>query len=593
MKIKTLLILLIILLGLSVNAQTITKFTVNDGGNTFIYCTFPGSTECAFYRCPNISGDVEIPNTVMYNGVTYSVTSIWADAFRDRENLKSVTIPNSVILIMDYAFKGCSGLTSVNIPNSITDIRDHAFMDCKSLTSFDIPNSVTKIGQEAFRGCSLDYFRLDYGDSPLKIGKDIFREASIKKLIIFRDCTYDFTNSYGNGVQSIVIGETITKLPNYAFNNYTNLKSVLISNSVTSIGNFTFLDCKNLESITLPNSLTTIGDKAFYGCTALKTVETTAAEPPLMSETSFDGLYGQATLFFPKNYLNSYLTSNWTLFENLKYADGDVEHGIDTYSDGVLSYYIFPAENENENNFAVVKPGDYKNLTTVAIPERFTDENLNRYYITQIGGNAFKGCSALKEITFNKRSTISIIGGNAFSGTAITTINLPSTVTTIGNSAFDGCNLLTSFTGPSSLTEIGNFAFRGCLSMTSVILPNSVTKIGNSAFYGCKYLNSINMPDSLTSIGDYGFYYCNLKDVKIPNSVISIGDYAFGNCGNLISITIPNSVSSIPANTFYNCTKWEKLTIEDGDSPLVFYTNDLSNYPIKNLYIGRNWKVEG
>ena len=68
------------------------------------------------------SEDIVIPETVTYNDVTYSVTSIGNSAFYGCRGLTSVTIPNSVTTIGYWAFTGCSGLTSVTIPNSVTSI---------------------------------------------------------------------------------------------------------------------------------------------------------------------------------------------------------------------------------------------------------------------------------------------------------------------------------------------------------------------------------------------------------------------------------------------------------------------------------------
>ena len=53
------------------------------------------------------SGAITIPESVTYNGVTYSVTSIGNSAFRDCSRLTSVTIPNSVTTIGREAFSGC------------------------------------------------------------------------------------------------------------------------------------------------------------------------------------------------------------------------------------------------------------------------------------------------------------------------------------------------------------------------------------------------------------------------------------------------------------------------------------------------------
>ena len=120
-------------------------------------------------------GAVNIPDNVVYEDKTYSVTSIGNDAFCYCSGLTSITIPNSVTSIGDRAFHDCSrltsitipesvtsigdnafdssGLTSVTIPNSVTSISDGAFEDCSSLTSVTIPNSVTSIGWDAFYGC--------------------------------------------------------------------------------------------------------------------------------------------------------------------------------------------------------------------------------------------------------------------------------------------------------------------------------------------------------------------------------------------------------------------------------------------------------
>ena len=102
------------------------------------------------------TGSVTIPETFIYDGVTYSVTAIGIDAFRDCSGLTAVTIPNSVETIENNVFRDCSGLTAVTIGKSVATIAGRAFGNCSSLTDvYCYAETVPATVLTAFAGVSL------------------------------------------------------------------------------------------------------------------------------------------------------------------------------------------------------------------------------------------------------------------------------------------------------------------------------------------------------------------------------------------------------------------------------------------------------
>ena len=71
------------------------------------------------------------------------VTSIGNNAFNDRNELKNITIPESVTLINTDAFSS-SGLTSIVIPKSVANLGKYAFNNCQSLTNITFDHDASK-----------------------------------------------------------------------------------------------------------------------------------------------------------------------------------------------------------------------------------------------------------------------------------------------------------------------------------------------------------------------------------------------------------------------------------------------------------------
>ena len=142
----------------------------------------------------NATGDIVIPDSVVYNGNTYTVTAIGEWAFEGCSGLTSITIGSGVTTIGNMAFENCSSLTSVTIPDGVTSIGTGAFSYCSGLTTITIPDAVTFIGERAFEGCT-NLFSATIGSNTLTVASN--NPTMGKPYIGFPSCTVNFDwNSY-------------------------------------------------------------------------------------------------------------------------------------------------------------------------------------------------------------------------------------------------------------------------------------------------------------------------------------------------------------------------------------------------------------
>ena len=86
--------------------------------------TYNGSDEP--WNNPSYSGDVVIPATVNYEGMTFEVLTIGQYAFFLAYEVTSVSIPEGVVRIETEAFADC-GFKEITLPTSIQSIDNHAF----------------------------------------------------------------------------------------------------------------------------------------------------------------------------------------------------------------------------------------------------------------------------------------------------------------------------------------------------------------------------------------------------------------------------------------------------------------------------------
>ncbi len=261
--------------------------------------------------------DISIPSTVVFEGKTYSVTSIGREAFfrcyglrsihipesiksigkyafyeldslvsisvdkrnrvyDSRENCNAIiktktnelvlgcqetVIPNTVTSIGASAFASCSHLTTILIPNSVKTIGSGAFFRCGSLTAITIPNSVTSIGDYAFHYC-YSLASVSISSSVTSIGRDVFHFCDSLSYIHVdpNNPVYDSRDN----CNAIILSKTNELI--------VGCQKTVIPNTVTSIGKEAFYHCEGLTSINIPNSVTSIGDGAFQMCDNLTSI---------------------------------------------------------------------------------------------------------------------------------------------------------------------------------------------------------------------------------------------------------------------------------------------------------------------------------
>lgn len=272
------------------------------------------------------TGNLVIPDSVIYQGVSYPVVSIGDFAFQQCGGLTSVTIPstvnsignwsfsscigldtvvipNTVVFIGEGVFSGCSGistatvpylsirvfyqcssLTSIIITSPITSIGNYALYGCSSLSNFSIPSNVSSIGIAAFYGTNISSVTIPHGVTT--IGHSAFMECRNLHQIFFNaDSCISMGTANGNTVSptypsfyqdtssiSLIIGNNVKNIPEEAFSCCYGLSSVIIGDSVLRIGNNAFKFCHNIQSAVIPNATLTIGDYAFYGASGLNTL---------------------------------------------------------------------------------------------------------------------------------------------------------------------------------------------------------------------------------------------------------------------------------------------------------------------------------
>lgn len=492
-------------------------YSINPDGKT-VTVTY-GSSK---YQCDSIV----VPQEVVYEGITYTVTAIGTRAFQDSK-IRGMALPNTVEEIQSEAFYesdikyltyssnlkyirkrafASSQIRTGNLPENLSLIEDDAFSQSK-ITSLHLPSGLTKIGKSAFSGC--------------------------------------------NSITSVVIPGNVKEIESSAFSRCSKLEKVEIGEGVEEVGAGAFSECR-IKDLTIPSTLWKLGVSSFKSNYITKLVL-----PNTIKEID-------RGCFLQSYYL-----------ESIKFPDG-----LDMLPEDIckecpkLIKVIIPDGVKSIGNEA------FRNtpmLSHIKLPESVTEVGMGLFHASGIVDFSFPG-------------KLQYISNDMFRGCkSLLEIIIPETVKEIRSKAFESCSHLRKAVLPETLESVGEHVFSDCSSLEEINIPANLKTIGDHMLSGCESLASIVIPEGVEVIGNASFWNCtNLESLKLPQSIINIrGDFISG-CKSLKNLTVYHKVSGISQVAFHGCSldelhfhravlpKWSQFT--NPPSPVIDKDNDCTLY---------------
>ena len=542
----------------------------------------------------------------------YPVTGIGADAFKNCSELKSLSLPESIVTIDSYAFKGCSNLetvtvdeknakyhskdnclietetntlvlggsnavipdyvkiigsasfdgreniTEIVIPDGVEKIEGFAFTSCKNLTRINIPDGVKSLGTGALWGCSA-LAEITLPDSLTNIdGNAFYKCSSLTEITIpdgvteIKACAFEECTA----LERVTIGNGVTVIDDSAFERCTSLSDVRLGSSVESLLNSAFYGCTALINITLPDSLKLI-NAAFNGCTNLKTV-TIGRGLSEVKGYSFNNCKSLEKVCYPCDKNIKSISIDSTISSKNESFKNAVWEPIHSYSSKTVSatctekgYVLHTCSNCTDS---------YKTDYTEPLGHRIGLDGI------------CEKCGVGEKLKWEYELSGTNATLTAVNGINNTAIEVPSTidgytVTAIGTGLFENFVNLKTVVVSEGIKTLKPRAFFGCTSLASVTLPESLEEIGTNAFLGCRALSDINMPLSLKIVDRFAFEDCiSLKTLVFKKNLETLEDGAFVGCTSLATVQFQHGLKTIGIRAFKDCSSLTQIEIPRGVS---------------------------
>lgn len=519
--------------GITYDVKNISDFAFNDCEITSI--SFPNCIQSigsmSFYGCKKLKA-VFISDLAAWCRVsigTYGPLTYAHHLYLDSEEITELVIPEGVTGIGSHAFAGCNSFVKIKLPESLEEIGNGAFQDCSNVSSISIPNNVLSIGNETFSNCS-SLVEIHVGEGVKSIGKDTFSGCSSLTTIELPNVTVieDKLFKGCSSLKTILLGNGVTSIGNSAFSGCQNLETVNLGAGLLTIGDNSFSGCSSLSTIVIPDNVKSIGFGTFYNCTGMVSVKIGDGVTSI-GKQAFDSCSSLEAIFMGKSIatIGDFAFTGCNKLQRVHISDIEAWCSINTLN--------------NKNNPLIYAHHLYLNndeIFNLTIPQNIAE--INQY--------TFAGCSFLSTVTIHDK--VKKIGSGAFAGceglSAVYIKDLSAwckTIFGIGSNPlyharhlYLNDNEITNLIIPDDVEYINERAFYGCDGISSLHL-NKVKSLGSGCFSECGGLNEIVIGDSVQTVYSEAFYGCsNLATVKIPNTETIINSQAFGMCENLLDV---------------------------------------------------------
>lgn len=423
-----------------------------------------------------------------------------------------------------------------------------AFEDCTNFTTVILPKSMTTIGESIFSGCeNLKYAPIHDGVTEVLAGA--YSGTAVKMLdglpssIVkigagaFNSTNYNEESGYITfGVLNI---DHPVEIGGGAFAGAV-VQQLNLPFPGDSIQAATFA-CRGLREVNIGDGVKYIGEGAFSSSYDNQVLEK-AVIPESVTEV------GYMAFDFDSPFIKQIEPEGGIRYiGKVAYCVADEKLGEYTIKDGTISLA--------DKLFA------YTNISAVNIPAS----------LEIIGNDAFSSAAitSLPDMPGVKR-----IGAGAFDRTKITALPSMPSLEVIGEAAFYATQI-TSLPELPGLKEIGYGAFAYCPKLARVTLPESLERL-DDAFCGCDALWSVTYnaidcycpyrvsPRDLERIviGEKvrrvpkGLYTgnTNITEVTLPKSVEILDPEVFQYCTNLEYVGLADNITTISDNAFYGCS---------------------------------------